>query len=141
MIHSSMSSSDAMLYHPPVTELVTPPLDGMILPGVTRDCVLDLARERLEPSGWTVSERQVCMSELALAADAGNLVEVFGTGTAAVVSPIRAIYWQGRLVQCGLSRNENAGAITASMKEWIEARQYARESPPHPWSLLVSHVV
>lgn len=116
-------------------ELVTPPLDGMILPGVTRDCVLSLARERLVPAGWTVSERAISMHELSHAAEMGRLVEVFGTGTAAVVSPIRAIQWQNRLVQCGLAQQQNAGMITAMMKEWIEARQYGVEK--HAWSLLV----
>lgn len=119
-------------------ELLTPPLDGMILPGVTRDCVLSLARERLVPAGWTVKERQISMSELADASQAGRLVEVFGTGTAAVVSPIRAIKWQDRLVQCGLTRHQNAGTITSLMKEWIEARQYAAEE--HPWSVPVAQI-
>lgn len=117
-------------------ELVTPPLDGMILPGVTRDCVLSLAREKLAPSGWIISERQICMSEILRAARAGKLVEVFGTGTAAVVSPIRTIQYRDALVQCGLSRGQNAGAITARFKDWIEARQYAVEE--HPWSVPVS---
>jgi branched-chain amino acid aminotransferase len=116
-------------------ELITPPLDGMILPGVTRDCVLSLARERLLPVGWRVTERQISMSEVAEAADAGRLVEVFGTGTAAVVSPIREIGWQGRLVPCGLSRYQDAGTVTAMMKQWIEARQYGLEE--HPWSVPV----
>lgn len=70
------------------TELVTPPLDGMILPGVTRDSVLALAREHA--SGKTklanlaekliVSERSVTMKEVKAAAAAGRLVEMFGAG-------------------------------------------------------------
>jgi branched-chain amino acid aminotransferase len=120
-------------------ELITPPLDGMILPGVTRDCVLSLARERLVPAGWRVVERQICMSEVAEAAEAGKLVEVFGTGTAAVVSPIREIGWQGRLVQCGLSVHQDAGTVTTLMKQWIEARQYALVE--HPWSVPVDRLI
>ncbi|KAH7548703.1 aminotransferase [Bipolaris maydis] len=116
-------------------ELTTPPLDGMILPGVTRDCVLSLARERLVPAGWKVTERQIPMSEVAEAAEAGRLIEVFGTGTAAVVSPIREIGWQGRLVPCGLSPHQDAGTVTMRMKEWIEARQYALVE--HAWSVAV----
>jgi branched-chain amino acid aminotransferase len=70
------------------TELVTPPLDGMILPGVTRDSVLALARDhisgtkRLEalPENLVVSERPVAMKEVKAAAQSGHLVELFGTG-------------------------------------------------------------
>src|ERR1051326_3483476 len=62
-------------------ELVTAPLDGTILEGVTRDSVLGLARERLEPQGWKVSERKMTMKELAEAADDGRMLEVFGAGT------------------------------------------------------------
>ncbi|KAI4254515.1 MAG: hypothetical protein LQ352_003049 [Teloschistes flavicans] len=119
-------------------ELVTPPLDGTILPGVTRDCVLSLARERLVPRGWQVNERKVCMKELSEASKAESLVDVFGTGTAAVVTPIRAIKWQDQLVDCGLSPQQNAGEITVCMKKWIESRQYGNEE--HDWSVPVGHV-
>ncbi len=65
-------------------ELVTPPLGGTILGGVTRDCVLALAR------GWNlpVSERPITIDEVVAAHRAGELEEVFGSGTAAVVSPV-----------------------------------------------------
>ena len=71
------------------TELVTPPLDGMILPGVTRDSVLALAREHAAgkisldgmPEGkFVVSERPVTMKEVQTAAHEGRLLEFFGTG-------------------------------------------------------------
>ncbi|KAH7340060.1 branched-chain amino acid aminotransferase [Pyrenochaeta sp. MPI-SDFR-AT-0127] len=120
-------------------ELITPPLDGMILPGVTRDCVLSLARERLLPLGWLVHERAICMSELASAAQTGKLAEVFGTGTAAIISPIRAIKWQGRLLYCGLAPHENAGPVTTLMKDWIEARQHGTED--HAWSTLIDQIL
>src|ERR1700761_4237168 len=63
-------------------ELITAPLDGTILPGITRDSVLDLARERLVPDGWNISERKLTMSAIAEAAREGRLLEVFGSGTA-----------------------------------------------------------
>jgi branched-chain amino acid aminotransferase len=65
-------------------ELVTAPLSDSILAGVTRDCVLTLAREW----GVTVSERKVAIDEIVAAHRAGTLREVFGSGTAAVVSPV-----------------------------------------------------
>jgi branched-chain amino acid aminotransferase len=112
-------------------ELVTAPLDGTILEGVTRDSVLALGRERLQPMGWDVSERKVRMSEIAEAASEGRLLEVFGAGTAAVVSPVRNISWKGQMVDCGLKENEESGEIAIQMKNWIEGIQYGDEE--HPW--------
>lgn len=117
------------------SELWTAPLDGTILEGVTRDSVLDLARERLVKEGWVIRERQFTMSELAEAADEGRLIEAFGTGTAAVVSPVRRIGWRGRTVECGLKESEEAGEVTMKMKAWIEGIQYGDEE--HAWSYKV----
>lgn len=114
-------------------ELVTAPLDGTILEGVTRDSILELARERLVKEGWKVSERYVTMAELAQASEEGRLVEAFGSGTAAVISPIRGIAWKGRLVECGLKPGTEAGETAARMKDWIEGIQYGEED--HPWSV------
>jgi branched-chain amino acid aminotransferase len=69
-------------------ELVTPPLDGMILPGVTRDSVLSLARDHASgvkrltnlPDKLIVSERPVTMKEVKEASQSGSLVELFGAG-------------------------------------------------------------
>ncbi|KAK0628913.1 aminotransferase [Bombardia bombarda] len=113
-------------------ELITAPLDGTILEGVTRDSVLALARERLEPEGWKISERKYTMKELDEAAEEGRFIEAFGAGTAAVVSPVRAVSWKGKLVNCGLKDNEESGEITLKMKSWMEARQYGDEE--HEWS-------
>ena len=108
-------------------ELLTAPLDGTILEGVVRASVLDLARDRLGPQGWIIDERKFTMHELASAADEGRLIEAFGTGTAAVVSPVRRISWNNRLVECGLSKDQEAGEIAGQMKEWIEDIQYGDE--------------
>lgn len=69
-------------------ELVTPPLDGMILPGITRDSVLTLAREHASgkhiipglPANLTISERPVTMNEVKEASKSGKVVELFGAG-------------------------------------------------------------
>jgi len=113
-------------------ELVTAPLDGTILEGVTRDSVLALAREKLAPEGWRVSERKFTMKDLADASAEGRLIEAFGAGTAAIVSPIRAISWRGQLVQCGLRPDQESGEIATKMKNWMEARQYGDDE--HEWS-------
>ncbi|KAL6718118.1 branched-chain-amino-acid transaminase bat2 [Lecanora helva] len=116
--------------------LKTAPLDGTILEGVIRDSVLDLARERLTPEGWDVKEEKFTMQDLSSAADEGRLIEAFGTGTAAVVSPVRKISWKGRLVECGLKDGEEAGEIAKRMKAWIEGIQYGDETN-HPWSVQI----
>lgn len=112
-------------------ELITPPLDGTILEGVTRSSVLDLARERMTSEGWTVSERKVHMREITEAAAEGRLLEVFGAGTAAIVSPVRKISYQNQMIDCGLPMGEEAGPIARQMKDWIERIQYGDEE--HPW--------
>ena len=74
-------------------ELVTPPLDsGLILPGVTRRSVLELARESDE---FDVNERKLTIKEVLNGAKDGTLVEMFGTGTAAIVSPVGNIFYDG----------------------------------------------
>src|SRR5262249_61607345 len=62
----------------------TPPLSGSLLAGVTRDSALTLMREW----GMTVHERQVSIDEVMAAAQDGTLREMWGTGTAAVISPV-----------------------------------------------------
>lgn len=116
-------------------ELVTAPLDGTILEGVTRDSILALARERLEPEGWKISERKYTMREMTEAEADGRLIEVFGAGTAAIVSPVRHISWNNRMINCGLKEDEESGEIATRMKNWIEDIQYGTE--PHPWSVKI----
>jgi branched-chain amino acid aminotransferase len=109
-------------------------LDGTILEGVTRDSVLSLAREKLVPEGWKVSERKFTMKEMDEAAQEGRLIEAFGAGTAAIVSPVRHISWKGKLVNCGLEDHEETGELTMRVKNWMEARQYGDEE--HEWSYI-----
>jgi branched-chain amino acid aminotransferase len=73
-------------------ELVTPALDGTILPGVTRDSVLTLMKEK---NKFKVSERSFSIQELTQACTEGRVYEAFGAGTAAVVCPIKELVFQG----------------------------------------------
>lgn len=116
-------------------ELITAPLDGTILEGVTRDSILSLARERLSPNEWIISERKLSMTELFQSSTEGRLLEAFGSGTAAVVSPVRNISWKGRIIDCGLKPHEEAGYIASNMTKWIQARQYGEEE--HEWSYVI----
>lgn len=118
-----------------VKELITAPLDGTILEGVTRDSILELARERLVPEGWRITERRYTMRELDEAASEGRMLEVFGAGTAAVVSPVRTIGWRGKMIDCGLDADKEAGPIARQMLDWISNIQYGEEE--HPWSVKI----
>jgi branched-chain amino acid aminotransferase len=117
-------------------ELVTAPLDGTILDGVTRDSILELARERLAPEGWITSERKITMPQVRQAAEEGRLLEVFGAGTAAIVSPVRTIHYEGEDIQIPLQPGKEAGPLAERMKGWIEGIQYGEE-PNNPWSVVV----
>ncbi|KAH0603631.1 uncharacterized protein H6S33_007290 [Morchella sextelata] len=125
-------------------ELITAPLDGTILEGVTRDCVLALAREKLVKEGWTISERKYTIKEVAQAADEGRLIEAFGSGTAAVVSPIRRIAWDGgvsgtpRDIMFPLQEGKEAGVIAERMWNWMEERQYGEVESE--WSHIVPNL-
>ncbi|KZT59728.1 branched-chain amino acid aminotransferase II [Calocera cornea HHB12733] len=124
------------------TELVTPDLADIILPGVTRDSILALARAHASgeakiaglPADLVVSERKITMAEVKEAAAEGRLLEVFGAGTAAVVSPVGRIGWEGKdiVVDCG---KEGAGPVTRTMLREIEGRQYGRI--PSEWAVVV----
>ena len=78
-------------------EIITPALEGSILPGVTRASVIQL----LKHWGMNVSERRISMEELYDAYQAKTLKEAFGTGTAAVISPIGKLDWNGRSIEIG----------------------------------------
>lgn len=112
-------------------ELVTAPLDGTILEGITRDSILELARQRLDPNEWIVSERYCTIHEIKDAADSGNLVEAFGAGTAAVVSPIKAIGWRGEDINVPLQEGKEAGELTETIAKWVQDIQYGVDD--HPW--------
>lgn len=107
-------------------ELVTAPLDGTILEGVTRDSILELAKERLPSDEWIVSERKFTIGEVKERADKGELIEAFGAGTAAVVSPIKSIGWKGEDIQIPLAAGLS-GDLTKQIAEWIKNIQYGDE--------------
>ena len=109
-------------------ELVTPPLTrGDILPGVTRDSILKLSR------GWDefdVVERFPTMPEIAEAAAEGRLLEAFGAGTAAVVSPISGIHYKGSDIEIPAT-----GEVTQRLWDEITGIQYGKIEGPKGWSV------
>nr|KAG5709083.1 hypothetical protein BaRGS_028539 [Batillaria attramentaria] len=74
-------------------ELLTPPLNGLILPGVTRKSLLELAREWKE---FKVSEKEINMKQLVKALNENRVKEIFGAGTACVVCPVEKILYKGQ---------------------------------------------
>lgn len=116
-------------------ELITPPLDGTILNGFTRDSILTLARERLDPSEWTVREERFTINELFKSSEEGRLLEAFGSGTAAVVSPIKAIEFNHKTLQVPLQKGKEAGSMAEMFDKWIREIQLGID--PSPWSVVL----
>ena len=116
-------------------ELVTPPLDGTILPGVTRDSIINLAKEWNE---FKVVERPITMPELKQALKEGRVLECFGAGTAAIVSPIKNITYKGENLAIPLDPNDGKagiGPLAKRIADTIMGIQYGEI--PHPWSVVV----
>ncbi|WVR06627.1 branched-chain amino acid aminotransferase [Kwoniella sp. DSM 27419] len=124
-------------------ELVTPPLDDVVLPGVTRDSALALARAHAKgetvlpglPENLTVSERKLVMADLVEAEKNGTLVEVFGTGTAAIVSAVDKIGYEGRDIHIPTGP-EGLGNIAKGILDRILAIQTGEIE--HPWSVVAN---
>lgn len=120
-------------------ELVTAPLDGTILEGVTRDSILTLARTRLDPKEWTVSERYCTINEVKEKAKRSELVEAFGSGTAAIVSPIKEIGWKEESIDIPLLPGEQSGAFTKLVAQWIGNIQYGKEQFEN-WTRIITEL-
>ncbi|XP_048191125.1 branched-chain-amino-acid aminotransferase, cytosolic [Perognathus longimembris pacificus] len=103
-------------------ELATPPLDGIILPGVTRQSILELTRDWGE---FKVSERYLTMGELAGALEEKRVKEMFGSGTACVVCPVSNILYQGQTLH--IPTMENGPKITSRIFTKLNDIQYGRE--------------
>jgi branched-chain amino acid aminotransferase len=112
-------------------DLLTPPLGGSILAGITRDSVLTLARDW----GLNVVERPIPFAEILSAHKEGVLREVFGVGTAAVVSAVGELgHADGRLV----INNGEVGPIAKRLYAGITDIQYGRVADRHGWLTYVS---
>jgi branched-chain amino acid aminotransferase len=109
-------------------ELVTPPLDGTILPGVTRDSVIQLARHW----GLNVQERRVSIDEVISGNDSGLLREVFATGTAAVISPVGEIGYKGKDHKIAAGKT---GELAKKLYDEILGIQNGQRQDPFGWSV------
>ncbi len=112
-------------------EIVTPSLDGSILGGITRKSAIELMRSW----GLKVTERRISIDELAEAYDAGKLEEAFGTGTAAVISPIGFLDW-GDTKKMEISGGK-IGPVSQRLYDELTAIQWGRAKDPFGWSVEV----
>ena len=111
-------------------ELITPPLEGSILPGVTRDSVLQLARDW----GCTIRERRITIDEVVAAGESGTLTESFGTGTAAVISPVGEFCYRDKTIRIN---DGQPGPLATRLYEELQAIQFGSGEDLHKWRVRV----
>ncbi len=107
-------------------ELITPPLTGSILPGITRDSVLRLTKDW----GLKVSEKRITIDEVVAAQENGSLQEIFGTGTAAVISPVGELNYKGRI--CTINHGKT-GLLAQKLFHELQAIQNGHKKDPYGW--------
>lgn len=107
-------------------EIITPPLRGSILPGITRDSVLRLCRDW----GLQVVERPITIDEVFAANQQGLLREVFGSGTAAIISPVGSLYYKDQ--ECKVN-GHHTGELAQRLFDELQAIQYGHKEDPYGW--------
>lgn len=107
-------------------EIITPPLSGSILPGITRESVITLIREW----GLKVCERKITIDEVFTAAADGSLQEVFGTGTAAIISPVGSLSYLDKI--CSVN-NGKTGELAQRLFQELQNIQYGISPEPYGW--------
>ncbi|WP_062047062.1 branched-chain amino acid aminotransferase [Bacillus sp. JCM 19034] len=113
-------------------EVITPKLNGSILEGITRKSIIEL----LNSWEMKVSERQISIEELFAAYEKGEVEEVFGTGTAAVISPIGEMKWKDRQI---IINNRQTGELAKKLYSTLTRIQTGKESDPFGWVVKVNN--
>jgi len=107
-------------------KIVTSPLHGTILDGITRRSILALAKDM----GLHVEEHAMSVDEILDGVASGRLTEAFGTGTAVVVSPVGQLTYRDRTVHLG---DNGPGPVTMKLYETLTGIQYGRVADPYHW--------
>jgi branched-chain amino acid aminotransferase len=107
-------------------EVITPMLTGSILPGITRKSCIELLRSW----GLKVSERRISIQEIYEANEKGLLKEAFGTGTAAVISPIGELCWNDKKITLSGGK---IGELSQKLYDNLTAIQYCKKPDPFNW--------
>ncbi|KAI1103167.1 branched-chain amino acid aminotransferase [Jackrogersella minutella] len=117
------------------TQLITAPLDDrLILDGVTRRSLLQLARERLSDE-IEIVERKYTIQEVMEANSEGRILEAFAAGTAFFVSPVSLIHHRGQDIQIPMGKTGDGGPQTLKIKGWLRDIMYGNVD--HPWGVVV----
>ena len=111
-------------------KVVTPMLTGSVLPGITRRSCLQLLRDW----GYEVEERLISAQELFDAADAGKLEEAWGSGTAAVISPVGEMGWGDRHT---VIHGGTIGELTQRLYDTLTGIQWGKIEDPYGWTVKV----
>ncbi|MCI9467122.1 MAG: branched-chain amino acid aminotransferase [Ruminiclostridium sp.] len=111
-------------------KIVTPVLNGSILPGITRNSVLELCRSW----GMEVEERKVSVEELLQAQKDGKLEECFGSGTAAVISPVGKLRYKDEVMTIG---GGAIGPVSQKLYDTVTGIQLGRLEDPFGWRVVV----
>ena len=111
-------------------KVVTPMLNGSILPGITRDSIIRVCKDW----GYEVEERRVSVDELVAAAKDGSLEEVFGTGTAAVVSPVNKLRYVDDVMMIG---DGSIGELTQKLYDELTGIQWGKLEDTRCWRVTV----
>ena len=112
------------------SEVITPKLEGNIRPGVTRASVIDL----LKSKGYKVTERRIAIAEVWDAYNAGKLDEMFGTGTAAVISPVGHLDWHDKKMTIN---NNEIGKISQMLYDELTGIQWGDKPDTFGWTVEV----
>jgi branched-chain amino acid aminotransferase len=114
-------------------EVVTPRLNGSILPGVTRDSVIEL----LKYWNITVREEKISIEEVFAAHARGELEEVFGAGTAAVISPVGELTWNDQAITIN---DYKIGELSQRIYDEMTGIQLGKKEDPFNWTVKVAQV-
>lgn len=108
-------------------EVITPALTGSILPGITRKSAIEVCRSK----GYKVTERKISIDEVAEAYKAGKLQEAFGTGTAAVISPVGHLKWGDMIMTIN---NNEIGTVSQMLYDTITGIQFGEIPDEFNWT-------
>ncbi len=108
-------------------EVITPELQGSVLPGITRKSALEVCKSK----GIKATERRITIQEVADAYDAGKLDEVFGTGTAAVISPVGHLKWGDKIMTIN---NNEIGPISQMLYDTMTGIQWGKIEDTFGWT-------
>ena len=108
-------------------EVVTPALEGSILGGITRASCIEI----LKSWGVPVSERRLAIDELYAAYEAGKLEEAFGSGTAAVISPIGELKWGDKIMTIN---NGEIGPLSQKLYDTLTGIQWGKLEDTFHWT-------